>query len=442
MADVYYYLGADNEPVGPLPLTELERFTDLGVITGETLVACAGGDDWLPLDEVVGLKEPMKDVLPSLPRMDQTEGVKTDLPESLKHATWNSDPSAEASREQLKSFVSLKFWNSIEKFTLAGVASFLLLHIVLMGEGIIPDGLLILGMLVTLAVFGIMGLMHIVVFFRCWRSIPAQFRTMGPRKAVYPLFIPLWHIWWYFVSLRGLVKSIESWEKHCEIESQDDSLRLATVWAALWGLTCYVFSFLLRSEWLASALYNAGCIALIFLGYRLFKPLVWRINTLRGEPILEGSWLGALVAGQGAAEKKRTGVVSASVVITLAALLGVFLPNYVEEPQAHAAANPQVQMPEYQLPEQVAAPVIPRQDKITEADLIQIRLQLELMREEMNAVRARLAQLGRNYSYASSQIEADYIQREMNLCRQRETQISMKVIEVMAFLAKHSDELE
>lgn len=45
----YYYLNAQNQPVGPVPEADLQRLLATGAITFSTMVAAVGSDRWVPL---------------------------------------------------------------------------------------------------------------------------------------------------------------------------------------------------------------------------------------------------------------------------------------------------------------------------------------------------------------------------------------------------------
>ena len=49
----YYYLNANQEPVGPLQFKVLMQLRDIGAITDSTLAAAEGETQWHPLAEIL-----------------------------------------------------------------------------------------------------------------------------------------------------------------------------------------------------------------------------------------------------------------------------------------------------------------------------------------------------------------------------------------------------
>ena len=53
------------------------------------------------------------------------------------------------------------------------------------------------------------GTMH----YQCWKALPEKYRSTTPGRAVGLVFVPFYHLYWYYVTYPGLAKGLREWNK-------------------------------------------------------------------------------------------------------------------------------------------------------------------------------------------------------------------------------------
>ena len=87
--------------------------------------------------------------------------------------------------------------------------------VALLVEVILQQPQVLLFQIFTLfSVFGIIAtVLWATMHYQCWKAIPEKYRRTSPGRAVGLMFVPFYHVYWYFVSYPGLSRGLKVWNK-------------------------------------------------------------------------------------------------------------------------------------------------------------------------------------------------------------------------------------
>lgn len=246
----YYYLNADNKPVGPHSLEELANLKAVQVLDDHSLVAARGAPEWTSLSDLLGstLQENRRTGV-----LHRRESAGTGVTPPVWHLTVGMQ-------------VAIIFMGYVMQLT---------------GE----PGLFDLVMIVIMSLGALVLMFY--VHYVCWSSIPRQFRTMSPGLAVFLLLIPVFHWFWIFFSLFHLVKGLEAWERSKGIRSDPRLRHLSIALAVAWALQLSIGMATGFSEQVTVGGFLIDTFlewSIVILGYFMYSPLIRRIRRLLGNP--------------------------------------------------------------------------------------------------------------------------------------------------------------
>lgn len=198
-----YYLNARGEPVGPFGTSDLPWQT----LPGDTLVAEAGSDAWLPLSSLLSAPDTGEDPAP-------IENHKTPSTTIFYLA-----------KASYAVFVWVFLWATLRRPDYLDAGAFSAIYYILL--------------LVSISLL-------LQLHAECWKALPQQFRWTSPAKASWLLLVPLLNIFWAFKSWPKLSEGLDSWQRsvlgRVKISTRVPALAFATGWALypLTGLVAYL----------------------------------------------------------------------------------------------------------------------------------------------------------------------------------------------------------
>lgn len=258
----YFYLNDKKESIGPYSPKDLNSLLQAGLISRDTLIAAKGAASW----------EPYYKNFPEV----EVKNVSAS-PSSI------ADSYEQALREPKELVIDRNLWGWA---VLLGVASLILNT--LEGYDIFDhkEGLQTAGFILVLVALGLM----LTILHKCWNAIPPNLRSTTPSKATFLLLIPLFNLYWIFISVRGLADDINRWDHSSGKPIQKDILGWACASAVLFSLvSAYEILELLASggEETTSTAFGATVYAVLNIGqfvtgWVTFDNIVRRVNSHLG----------------------------------------------------------------------------------------------------------------------------------------------------------------
>jgi hypothetical protein len=204
MAEQYFY-AVNGHRNGPIPFEALRDLATKGELKRSAKVWCRGMKQWEPAASVPSLFDELPPdlglaasptTLPPLPPDDRTSRKSGDL--------WKKAPCVPTP-------AAVNFMKAQRNIFIAGFPSGLLLLVlaaVFSSDGSESDG-------IGVAICTLLGLGAIIVavvnwmmlHYRCWKLLPPTIAETTPGKAVGFYFIPLFNLYWCFVTFKGLATS-------------------------------------------------------------------------------------------------------------------------------------------------------------------------------------------------------------------------------------------
>ena len=90
------------------------------------------------------------------------------------------------------------------------------------------------------SLYSILGVIAVALgatmHYQCWKAIPEKYRRTTPGRAVGLLFVPVYHLYWYFVSFIGLGKGLKSWNREITGRQAHTGFKLGVGIATIFAL--------------------------------------------------------------------------------------------------------------------------------------------------------------------------------------------------------------
>lgn len=254
----YFYLNDKKESIGPYTPKELNSLLQAGLITRSTLIATKGGASWAPYHEN------FPDVAPV---------VTTPAEES------SSTSYEQALREPKNLVIDRDLWGWT---VFLGVASLILVALEEYNVFHQKERWQTFSLLVLLASATLM----LTILHKCWSALPQKFRNTGPNKATFLLLIPVFHLYWVFVSVKSLAENMNRWDHEQGNPINKETVTAATVCSVLFAiLSGYDVLEVITtggeettSTFFGATLYTALSIAQFIAGWIVFDSVIRRIN--------------------------------------------------------------------------------------------------------------------------------------------------------------------
>lgn len=200
-ADEWYYQ-EEEKAVGPFTGDVIRQLRDAGRLEQDTLVARAGQDGWRQLQDC---------------SLDGAE-IPVPAPQAVPvPAARAGESSAAAPASPI---------NPIPASVALGVFTLLGTIFVLSAS----EGLFGITALAACAFLVLWALLH----HACWKALPPELRATTPGKAVGFMFIPLFNLYWVFVSYPKLAEGIIRWQKREGIPPVENLKMQALTYAVLY----------------------------------------------------------------------------------------------------------------------------------------------------------------------------------------------------------------
>lgn len=132
--------------------------------------------------------------------------------------------------------------------------------------------LALLGLPLFIVALVFVSLLH----HRCWESLPSRFRVTTPSKAVGYLFIPLFNLYWAFISWPKLADGLLAWQKTQRTSVLTDARGLALSYAIL-----FVCSMTLGLIPGVASLISIGEVVVLFVMYGKIVPAINDMSSAR-----------------------------------------------------------------------------------------------------------------------------------------------------------------
>lgn len=178
----FYYADHSGNPVGPLTLGEIRKFSDAGVIPRNLMVCEAGGDHWRSFDSIIEERPDRGE--------DDTAYAETQLPSTtvrnLKIA-FTATAAVSLLAFVLNTFADRAAVQSDDPYASSGV-----------------DQLVTIFSLLSVAA-------TVTLIYFLAASLPGRHQFTTPLKAAGFFLIPVFSIYWVFRLFSGLVDSICRW---------------------------------------------------------------------------------------------------------------------------------------------------------------------------------------------------------------------------------------
>lgn len=218
-AESYFFVDQTNETVGPLSWEVLLQLANAGTVSAETPTASEGSSDWVPFSQLKAQVE-AKAKLPPVPgsslrtraenavaRHAQEEPRVAEISSRMNAEVRSAPVGASVRRDTIKWDLALF---SLGLTTSLGMSSDIASYV---GKNEVSDvfaGIVGLALIPTV-------LFCSILHFQCWHSLPLEYRATSPGKAVGFLFIPVFNLYWAFVSWVKLADGFEVWQRESKV---------------------------------------------------------------------------------------------------------------------------------------------------------------------------------------------------------------------------------
>jgi hypothetical protein len=311
-----YYVIKDGDQSGPYTIHEIMGKVEAGEFSNDDLCWTKGMTDWesiaIALDGSSASQSPPPPPIMANPRVNSTESSLHDKVAALLQSTQHSHR-------------TISWITALVSFCLSTAFIVIVDFAIMDGEEVDAARIALVGLPIMILAVIFTSLLH----YKCWNSLPQQFRTTTPGKAVGFMFIPFFNFYWAFISWPKLSEGLTNWQNNSGIKPTH-TRGLGISFAILF--ICHFIIALIAVPALAVLLKIA--LLVIFILY--YRNLVRGFNQMldfsqkKPEPITTGFW-----------KFKRT----ATVISIAIPLYWVILGANFNPKKTHRPSNSEVALP-------------------------------------------------------------------------------------------------